>query len=136
MRSFIFKSIFISPSFPPSLPFQRSPTKHLCVPLLAGCILSEGHELKLPLSLPLWQPHWVGGMLLQLHPSRGCRHRDWHRHGHGHGDLDMLVPLVMVVAELMDRATHYLQVGKEGEEKDRTGGQGRLARGKRMDGRT
>lgn len=70
---------FLSP--PPPSPSRRPP--------LARCS-SEGHELKLPLGLPLWHPHRVGGVLRHLHDA----------------DRERLISLV-------DMVSHYLAGGRE-----------------------
>lgn len=64
--------LLLPPLFPP--PARRS---------------SEGHELKLPLGLPLRHPHWVGGVLRYLHDADGER-----------------------VISLVDMVSHYLAGGK------------------------
>lgn len=67
---------FPSPSSPPSFSSSASsssfPPSPSLLPPLARCS-SEGHELKLPLGLPLRHPHWVGGVLRHLHDADGER---------------------------------------------------------------
>lgn len=63
-----FSSSFLSSSASSSS-FPPSPS---LLPPLARCS-SEGHELKLPLGLPLRHPHWVGGVLRHLHDADGER---------------------------------------------------------------
>lgn len=62
-----------SPSSPPP-PFSPPllPPSPSLLPPSARCS-SEGHELKLPLGLPLRHPHWVGGVLRNLHDADGER---------------------------------------------------------------
>lgn len=71
---------------PPPFPLPPSPSRF---PPLARCS-SEGHELKLPLGLPLRHPHWVGGVLRHLHDA----------------DRERLISLV-------DMVSHYLAGGRE-----------------------
>lgn len=51
--------------------FPPSPLPHSSHPRLRCS--SEGHELKLPLGLPLRHPHRVGGVLRYLHDADGER---------------------------------------------------------------
>lgn len=67
---------------------SSSPPSPSLLPPSARCS-SEGHELKLPLGLPLWHPHWVGGVLRHLHDA------DWER-----------------LISLVDMVSHYLAGGK------------------------
>lgn len=71
---------------PPPPPLPPSPSRR---PPLARCS-SEGHELKLPLGLPLRHPHRVGGVLRHLHDA----------------DRERLISLV-------DMVSHYLAGGRE-----------------------
>lgn len=71
---------------PPPPPLPPSPSRR---PPLARRS-SEGHELKLPLGLPLRHPHRVGGVLRHLHDA----------------DRERLISLV-------DMVSHYLAGGRE-----------------------
>lgn len=63
---------------------------------LSGGASSEGHELKLPLGLPVGHPDRVGGVLRHLHDADGERR----------------------LISLVDMVSHYLSKGGKGRKGD------------------
>lgn len=84
----------VNPTPPPPPPFVSAPSTHLLPLPVPACRSSEGHELKLPFSLPVGHPHGIGGMLGHLHDA----------------DRQRLMSLV-------NRVSHYLAGGgrRQGE---------------------